>query len=58
MAFLHGAAGNWDEVALLIGGFVVLWAAVKLAGRRPSPDPEDPLEEEAAHVDPGRESPP
>ena len=38
---LHGAAGGWDEVALAVAAFVVLWIAVKLAGRKPANDDDD-----------------
>ena len=41
---LHGALGGWDEFAIAIAAFVVLWVAVKLAGRKPaSDDDEDEL---------------
>jgi divalent metal cation (Fe/Co/Zn/Cd) transporter len=32
----HGALGGWDELAVVVIGFVVLWVAVKLAGRKPA----------------------
>jgi hypothetical protein len=32
----HGALGGWDELAVVVVGFVVLWVAVKLAGRKPA----------------------
>jgi hypothetical protein len=32
----HGAVGGWDELAVAVVGFVVLWVAVKLAGRKPA----------------------
>jgi hypothetical protein len=41
MLVLHGAAGGWDELAVAIVAFGVLWIAVKLAGRRPAGDDDD-----------------
>ena len=38
---LHGAAGGWDELAIAVAAFVVLWIAVKVAGRKPADDEED-----------------
>lgn len=38
---LHGAAGGWDEVAIAVAAFAVLWVAIKLAGRKPASDDED-----------------
>ena len=43
---LHGLAGGWDEVAIAVVAFGVLWAAVKLAGRKSGAGDED--EEEQA----------
>lgn len=45
---LHGVAGGWDEVAIAVAGFVVLWIAVKVAGRKPAKDDEDEAELPAA----------
>jgi hypothetical protein len=41
VVLLHGAAGGWDEVAIAVAAFAVLWVAVKLAGRKPASDDED-----------------
>jgi hypothetical protein len=41
VVLLHGAAGNWDEVAIAVAAIVVLWVAVKLAGRKPASDDDD-----------------
>ncbi len=38
---LHGSVGGWDEVAIAVAAFVVLWIAVKVAGRKPADDEED-----------------
>jgi hypothetical protein len=38
VVLLHGAAGGWDEVAIAVAAFAVLWVAVKLAGRKPASD--------------------
>jgi hypothetical protein len=32
----HGDLGSWDELVIVLVGFVVLWVAVKLAGRKPA----------------------
>jgi len=36
VVLLHGALGGWDELAIAVGAFAVLWIAVKLAGRKPA----------------------
>jgi hypothetical protein len=41
VVLLHGAAGGWDEVAIAVAAFAVLWVAVKLAGRKPASDDDD-----------------
>jgi hypothetical protein len=41
VVLLHGAAGGWDELAIAVAAFVVLWVAVKLAGRKPASDDDD-----------------
>ncbi len=41
VVLLHGAVGGWDEVAIAVAAFVVLWIAVKVAGRKPANDEED-----------------
>lgn len=33
---LHGENGGWDELLIALVAFGVLWAAVKLAGRKPA----------------------
>ncbi len=40
--FLHGAAGGWDELIIAVVAFGVLWFAVKLAGRKPAQDEDEP----------------
>jgi hypothetical protein len=45
LLLLHGEAGSWDEIAIAVAAFVVLWVAVKLAGRKPS---DDEVEDELA----------
>jgi hypothetical protein len=44
----HGALGGWDELAVVVVGFVVLWVAVKLAGRKAAATddaaPADPVD--------------
>jgi hypothetical protein len=47
VVLLHGAVGGWDEVAVAVAAFAVLWVAVKLAGRKPASDDEDEEEESA-----------
>ena len=42
---LHGAVGGWDEVAIAVAAFVVLWVAVKVAGRKPAGEHDDHDEE-------------
>ncbi len=46
---LHGVAGGWDEIAIAAVAFGVLWAAVKLAGRKPAASDED--EDEPAKIE-------
>jgi hypothetical protein len=41
LLLLHGDAGSWDEIAIAVAAFVVLWVAVKLAGRKPSDDEDE-----------------
>jgi hypothetical protein len=41
VVLLHGAVGGWDEAAIAVAAFVVLWVAVKLAGRKPARDDDD-----------------
>jgi hypothetical protein len=45
---LHGEAGGWDELIIAVVAIGILWAAVKLAGRKPVDD-EAPPEEETEH---------
>ena len=40
VVLLHGAAGGLDELAIAAVAIVVLWVAVKLAGRKPASDDE------------------
>jgi hypothetical protein len=40
LLLLHGDTGSWDEIAIAVAAFVVLWVAVKLAGRKSSDDDE------------------
>jgi hypothetical protein len=53
--FLHGAAGGFDELAVGVVAFAVLWFAVKLAGRKPSndADEEDEVAPDDLHADSG-----
>ena len=44
VVLLHGAAGNWDELAIAVAALAVLWIAFKLAGRKRA-DEEDEVEE-------------
>ena len=46
LLFLHGEAGGWDELAIAVAAFAVLWVAVKLAGRKSADDDDDELAEE------------
>jgi hypothetical protein len=48
VVLLHGAAGGWDELAIAVAAFVVLWIAVKLAGRKPAGEDEEELTAETA----------
>jgi len=41
LLLLHGDAGSWDEIAIAVAAFVVLWVAVKLAGRKSGDDDDD-----------------
>jgi len=43
----HGAAGGWDELAIALVAFGVLWVAVKLAGRKSAGDDDEDDEAEA-----------
>ena len=52
VVLLHGDLGGWDELALAVVGFLVLWVTVKLAGRKPKSDGEgsadvEPVEDDA-----------
>jgi hypothetical protein len=38
---LHGAAGGWDELAIAVAAFAVLWVAFKLAGRKAAEDDDE-----------------
>jgi hypothetical protein len=41
VVLLHGVAGGWDELAIAVVALVVLWVAVKLAGRKPATEAEE-----------------
>ena len=45
LGLLHGEAGGWDEVAIAVAAFGVLWLAVKLAGRKSAEQDETASEE-------------
>jgi hypothetical protein len=47
---IHGAAGGWDEIAIAAVALLVLWAAVKLAGRKPATLADDDDEQAAELV--------
>ena len=52
LLFVHGEAGGWDELAIAVAAFAVLWVAVKLAGRKSAADGDAELdEEERAHAE-------
>ena len=42
----HGAYGGWDELAIAVVAFGVLWVAVKLAGRKSAGGDDDADDEE------------
>jgi hypothetical protein len=46
LMLFHGVAGGWDELAIALVAFGVLWVAVKLAGRKSAGD-DDEAEDEA-----------
>ena len=52
---LHGEAGGWDELLIALVAFLVLWVAVKLAGRKAA-DADD-AEEAAVDADDGHADP-
>jgi hypothetical protein len=55
---LHGEAGGWDELAIAVVAFGVLWVAVKLAGRKSADaDDEDEDENEEARAAAKEEEP-
>ncbi len=54
---LHGETGGWDELLIAVVAFVVLWVAVKLAGRKPADadDGEDAaVDADDEHADPAK----
>jgi hypothetical protein len=63
---VHGIAGGWDELIIAAVALVVLWVAVKLAGRgrhdEEEPDetvePDAPVEDGEIHMDPVQPPPP
>ena len=56
MFLLHGELGGWDELIIAAAAFVVLWVAVKLAGRKPAEVDEDATAEAEAEADESTES--
>ena len=45
---LNGAVGAWDEIAIAAVALLVLWIAVKIAGRQPATeDDEDATESDS-----------
>jgi hypothetical protein len=48
----HGELGGWDELVIVVVGFVVLWVAVKLAGRKPATREEADEAKEADDPEP------
>jgi hypothetical protein len=48
---LNGAAGGWDELAILLVALGVLWVAVKLAGRKSADSGSDEDIDEVAAAD-------
>jgi hypothetical protein len=52
MLVAHGLAGGWDELAVAVVGFVVVWLAVKLAGRKPANAEQEPEATEEQAPDP------
>ena len=48
LGLLHGEAGGWDELAIAVAAFGVLWLAVKLAGRKPAAEDEPAVLEDSA----------
>jgi len=48
---LNGAAGSWDELAIALIAVVILWVAVKLAGRKHAAQDEDTPPPEEAGID-------
>jgi cell division septation protein DedD len=46
---IHGVAGGWDELAIALVAFGVMWVAVKLAGRK-AQDDDDDEDEAVPHV--------
>jgi hypothetical protein len=56
---LHGELGGWDELIIAGAAFVVLWVAVKLAGRKPAEaEEETAAEAEAEEESAGTQRPP
>jgi flagellar biosynthesis/type III secretory pathway M-ring protein FliF/YscJ len=49
VVLLHGAVGGFDELAIAVVAFAVLWIAVKLAGRKSANDEDD--EDDKDHHD-------
>jgi hypothetical protein len=56
---LHGETGGWDELAIAVVAFIVLWLAVKLAGRKSAgdDDEQEELARNTASAHPAEELP-
>jgi hypothetical protein len=48
---LHGEAGGWDELLIAVVAFGVMWAAVKLAGRKPAVEDETDAQSDEVALD-------
>jgi hypothetical protein len=48
---IHGVAGGWDELAIAVVAFGVMWVAVKLAGRKAQDDDDEEHDGEDAGPD-------
>lgn len=58
-ALLVHAGGGWDELAIALVAFAVLWVAVKLAGRKSAADSEEVASAAEEHqTDPSAVGPP
>jgi hypothetical protein len=50
VVLLNGAVGAWDEIAIAAVAILVLWIAVKLAGRKPPTDDDEDASAAAANA--------